>query len=1589
MSRHAPLPHPTRSRRRRAVAFLTAAAVGSVGTLVAFPAVAVEPDLARQATITASAEQNDQDGSFPAANAIDGDAATRWASGNGPDDETATFTATLTADLGQVASVTSVDLLWEASYAVAYDVQVATSAPEDPASWSTAESVTGGDGAGDVVEFAAVEARYVRLSMLERAAATWEAPTLHYYGYSLYTFGIGGTLSTPSVRLEEASARVAGGESYTVGVSLSGPADEDETVRVRTSDGTAVAGADYTAVDETLTIPAGQTTASVAVPTVDHGPLAGAKTFTVTLSEPSDGLVLGGRTATTVTVLPSGDLPDVGPQTVLHDFENGTAGFFSWGATPQVTPTLATDGDATVPGAAPDNSVLVATVGGDPAAGDWFGFSNDTAATDWSDADGFTFAFLGTGSGKALRYELKNGDRMFEETVVDDTIGWRQVSVLFADLRVKGDPDSDDRFDSSVSTGFAVTLTGLGAGEYRFDDFAVYERVVVVQDFEGSPVVDQATPGVFTFSGPDATISAAVETQERGGDTDNLVLAGDYSVPSGSWAGFSDNREAAQDWSSFQGIRFWWYASQASNPASPTAGGDVRLELKDGGPDGEHSEVWTSTFKDNWGSSTSRWKLVELPYSSFSLAGFQPGDEATRNGVLDLTEAWGYAISLPAGSTAPSTGWSVDQFELYGTATSAADVTVATSESVYLVDQGEAAAVDLVVTTRSGDPLPGPVEVEWSTGDGSAEDGVHYTASNGTVSFGTGAASGSTQTVQVQTLAVTTAEEARSIPIELISDAATPSTAPRIVINAHGLPYLDPALSTAERVDDLLGRMSLAEKAGQMAQAERLGMDSPDQIASLGLGSVLSGGGSVPAGNTPEAWADMVDDYQRQALSTPLQVPLLYGADAVHGHSNVLGAVIFPHNASLGATRDPALVEAVSEVTAIETKSTGVNWAFAPCLCVSLDERWGRSYESFSEDPALVTQFARPTTVGLQGEDPSDMTAADELLATAKHWAGDGGTGYDASALGSGAYPIDQGITHVDSMTEFEATHVSPYLPALEAGVGSIMPSYSGVQVGDGPVIRMHENTALNTDLLKGELGFEGFLISDWEGIDKLPGGTYAEKAVRSVNSGLDMAMAPYNFEAFIGAVVDGVGAGTLAQSRVDDAVRRILTSKFALGLFEQPLTDRSLQGDFGSDAHRAVARQAAADSQVLLKNDGVLPLASNASVYVAGSNADDLGHQMGGWTISWQGGSGDTTTGTSIFEGMQQVAPDASFTFSKDASAPMGAADVGVVVVGETPYAEGQGDVGNNGKSLQLSTADQAAIDRVCGALDCVVLVVSGRPQIVTDAVGEMNALVASFLPGSEGAGVADVLFGARDFTARLPLTWPASADQVPINVGDDEYAPLYAYGWGERTDAARDRLASVRDELGGAGAARAAVTLAAAPSDADVVQGLLDADIWAADGTLLPSVAALQALADAAALLEGTAADEVVTLARDLAQAAIVDGTAVPEAVAITADAEHLVSLGEYSEAVVLFASVLDLAVEPGDPGDPGTGTPGEGDPGAGNPGTGDPGTVDGAQPGTSVARPGQLAWTGTEIWLTLALGLSLIAAGALLRPMLRRRS
>lgn len=651
--------------------------------------------------------------------------------------------------------------------------------------------------------------------------------------------------------------------------------------------------------------------------------------------------------------------------------------------------------------------------------------------------------------------------------------------------------------------------------------------------------------------------------------------------------------------------------------------------------------------------------------------------------------------------------------------------------------------------------------------------------------------------------------------------AAQPAPAQPAATKPTGALYLDARQPIERRVEDLLRRMTLEEKVGQMTQAERAAVaDNPALIAEWKLGSVLSGGGSVPTPNTPEAWVQMINEFQRQALSTRLGIPMIYGIDAVHGHGNVYGATVFPHNIGLGATRNPELLKKIGKATADEVLATGIPWNFAPCICVARDERWGRTYESFSEDPALVASL-ETVIDGLQGR-----RLGDGVLATVKHYAGDGDTRYDQAIADANEgkpwyeqrYPIDQGVT-VTSRGHFNRVNLAPYVVALSKhDVASVMPSFSSVdwtEDGVGNPTKMHAHRDLITGTLKGKLGFDGFVISDWEGIhqivdpaDPTNGGLTAYKVRLGVNSGIDMFMEPNTAKEFEDLLLAEVASGGVKKSRIDDAVRRILRVKFQLGLFERPYASADRVGDVGSAKHRRIARQAVAESQVLLKNtDGVLPLSRNAKIYVAGRNADNIGNQAGGWTISWQGDSGDIIPGTTILEGIREVAPRAKVTFSEDASAPTAGSDVGVVVVGETPYAEGYGDVGGpecgfctvpqqEEKSLSLQPGDRAVIDKVCSAIDkCVVLVVSGRPQVLTDQLGQIDALVASWLPGSEGAGVADVLFGKRPFTGRLPMTWPASEAQVPINVGDADYRPLYPYGWGLRTDAPHSKLDKARD--------------------------------------------------------------------------------------------------------------------------------------------------------------------------------------------------
>jgi beta-glucosidase len=630
--------------------------------------------------------------------------------------------------------------------------------------------------------------------------------------------------------------------------------------------------------------------------------------------------------------------------------------------------------------------------------------------------------------------------------------------------------------------------------------------------------------------------------------------------------------------------------------------------------------------------------------------------------------------------------------------------------------------------------------------------------------------------------------------------AGTPATSAGAVRTSAAdrtFPYEDPSLPVAKRVNDLLSRMSLEEKVGQMTQTERAQVfDDETPITTYGLGSILSGGGSTPTENTPEAWADMVDRFQRAALATRLHIPLLYGIDSVHGNGNMLGATVFPHNIGLGATRDPSLVRAIAHVTAEETRATGPQWTFAPCICAARDDRWGRTYESFSEDPDLV-KMMETAIDGFQGP-PGHLDDPDRVLATAKHYAGDGDTLFGTAA---GDYTIDQGIS-ITSREDFWNTSLQQYLPAVRKHhVGSVMPSFSSVdwtEDGVGNPTKMHASRQLIQGVLKTRMGFDGFVISDWEGIHQLPG-TWAKQVRTGVNAGIDMMMEPNTYQEFIATLIAEVKAGRVPRARINDAVRRILTKKFELGLFEHPFTDRRNLDEVGSAAHHALARRAAAKSQVLLKNDsGTLPIDRERDVYVAGSNAHNIGNQAGGWTLTWQGGSTNVIPGTTILDGIRAHA-DGDVTYSEDASAPIPDNAVGIVVVGETPYSEGFGDVGgprwafdpgDNGverpvKNMRLSKADRSAVDTVCAeAARCVVVIVSGRPLVIGSArLREIDGLVAAWLPGSEGIGVADPLFGMRPYTGKLPVTWPRSLAQEPINVGDATYDPLFPFGFGLQT--------------------------------------------------------------------------------------------------------------------------------------------------------------------------------------------------------------
>ncbi|RVW58361.1 Beta-glucosidase BoGH3B [Vitis vinifera] len=700
------------------------------------------------------------------------------------------------------------------------------------------------------------------------------------------------------------------------------------------------------------------------------------------------------------------------------------------------------------------------------------------------------------------------------------------------------------------------------------------------------------------------------------------------------------------------------------------------------------------------------------------------------------------------------------------------------------------------------------------------------------------------------------------------------------VTEAKYIKYKDPKQPLGVRIKDLMARMTLQEKIGQMVQIEREAA-SADIMKKYFIGSILSGGGSVPAKRaSPETWVSVVNEFQKGSLSTRLGIPMIYGIDAVHGHNNVYNATVFPHNVGLGATRqvmciykDPELVKKIGAATALEVRATGIPYAFAPCIAVCRDPRWGRCYESYSEDHKIV-QAMTEIIPGLQGDlpagskkgvpfvggkmdlmlpglqfvafehtleygsvlhdlkitasckfaqlalsmylsgvpcDPVDcwlclkaleaifclnseglirasatavkshvkkgLLGWTKVAACAKHYVGDGGT--------------TKGINENNTIIDFNGLlniHMPAYRNSISKGVATVMVSYSS---WNGK--KMHANHDLITGFLKNKLRFRGFVISDWQGIDRItspPHANYSYSVEAGVGAGIDMVMVPYNFTEFLDDLTFQVKNGIIPMARIDDAVKRILRVKFVMGLFENPMADLSLVNQLGSQEHRELAREAVRKSLVLLKNgksakNPLLPLPKKApKILVAGSHADNLGYQCGGWTIEWQGlGGNDLTSGTTILTAVKNTVesgtqivynenPDLEYVKSNKFS-------YAIVVVGEPPYAETAGD----SMSLTIAEPGASTISNVCAAVKCVVVIVSGRPVVIQPYLAKIDALVAAWLPGTEGQGVADVLFGDYGFTGKLARTWFKTVEQLPMNVGDPHYDPLFPFGFGLTT--------------------------------------------------------------------------------------------------------------------------------------------------------------------------------------------------------------
>jgi beta-glucosidase len=616
--------------------------------------------------------------------------------------------------------------------------------------------------------------------------------------------------------------------------------------------------------------------------------------------------------------------------------------------------------------------------------------------------------------------------------------------------------------------------------------------------------------------------------------------------------------------------------------------------------------------------------------------------------------------------------------------------------------------------------------------------------------------------------------------------AAPPASAPAASVHPELWPAATPAVGTGAEafVEQLLAHMTLEEKVGQMIQAD-IASISPEELRTYKLGSILAGGGAAPGDNvraTPQAWLNLTDDYYRASLTASSAahppIPILFGIDAVHGHAKVVGATIFPHNVALGAAHDPDLVRRIGAATAEEVAATGIDWTFAPTVAVARDVRWGRSYESYSESPELVAAYAAAMVTGLQGQrDTPQFMAPGHTLSSVKHFLGDGGT------LGG----RDQGNTILPE-AQLCAVHGAGYPAAIKAGSLIVMASYNS---WNG--VKLHANHYLLTDILKGRLGFNGFVVGDWNAHEQVPGCT-KYRCAAAVLAGVDMLMAPDGWRELYENTLAQVRSGEIPKARIDDAVRRILRVKTVSGMFERPAPkQRSDAGDFtrfGSADHRALAREAVRKSLVLLKNDhGILPLNPHASILVAGEAADSIGAQTGGWTIDWQGdhnSNGDFPGGTSIFAGIQAAvaAGGGSVVLSKEGRFTE-KPDAAIVVFGEGPYAEFQGDREN----LEFSPSDAHDLELLrrlhAEGVPTVAVFLSGRPLWVNPEINASDAFVAAWLPGSEGEGVADVLFRSigrehYDFTGRLAFSWPETAVPVTYDAAGNVSGALYPRGWG-----------------------------------------------------------------------------------------------------------------------------------------------------------------------------------------------------------------